>query len=99
MPDKVTKCIFLTILTSYNIFFLLQFSFTKLGCFRHGRPGGEGSGLAAGFVGKVLVWLGGKGYGQGYRVMVMLMVRLGRYGYGLASWVGFSGMVMVRLRG
>ena len=72
---------------------------TKLGCFRHGRPGGEGSGLAAGFVGKVLVWLGGKGYGQGYRVMVMLMVRLGRYGYGLASWVGFSGMVMVRLRG
>ena len=70
-----------------------------VGCFRHGRPGGEGSGLAAGFVGKVLVWLGGKGYGQGYRVMVMLMVRLGRYGYGLASWVGFSGMVMVRLRG
>ena len=69
------------------------------GCFRHGRPGGEGSGLAAGFVGKVLVWLGGKGYVQGYRVMVMLMVRLGRYGYGLASWVGFSGMVMVRLRG
>ncbi len=55
--------------------------------------------MAAGFVGKVLVWLGGKGYGQGYRVMVMLMVRLGRYGYGLASWVGFSGMVMVRLRG
>ena len=51
--------------------------------------------MAAGFVGKVLVWLGGKGYGQGYRVMV----RLGRYGYGLASWVGFSGMVMVRLRG
>ena len=29
------------------------------GCFRHGRPGGEGSGLAAGFVGKVLVMLGG----------------------------------------
>ena len=64
--------------------------------------------------GKVRVWLQalwerfwfglvgrlrGKGYGQGYRVMVMLMVRLGRYGYGLASWVGFSGMVMVRLRG
>ena len=61
----------------------------KLGCFRHGRPGGEGSGLAAGFVGKVLVWLGGKGYGQGYRVI----------GLWLCLWSGLVGMVMVWLRG
>ena len=42
-----------------TISLLIVMSTIKLGCFRHGRPGGEGSGLAAGFVGKVLVMLGG----------------------------------------
>ena len=42
-------------------------------------------------MGKVLVWLRGKGYGQGYRVMVMLMVISG-------ARVSRKSLVALRLR-